>query len=245
MRRSYFRGMTLADVIVSAALLAIAVALILPVLRCSGSAAQESDSPSDLAAVREAARRTACQNQLKQIGMACILYENEPGNGTFPSRSTDRFDPYSVALGDPQEALSLLYPGYVPDSKVFSCPSAPLPPDMLRKVFPTDAGRYRAGGFSHNTKTSYGYSQGHRQADAKVIVAADYGHPPAAKNSDNHDGSGQNVLDSNGHVEFRTTVENKIGIDAADGVTRLVDDNIYAPAPAGINGHRDLDSDCE
>lgn len=87
-RSSQLRGFTLVELLVVIAIIGILVALLLPAVQ----------------AAREAARRTQCRNNLKQISLACLLHESE--NKTFPYGGWGWF-----WMGDPDQGVGPQQPG--------------------------------------------------------------------------------------------------------------------------------------
>jgi prepilin-type N-terminal cleavage/methylation domain-containing protein/prepilin-type processing-associated H-X9-DG protein len=134
-----YRGFTLIELLVMVAIIAILAAILLPVF----------------ASAREAARKTACLSNMRQIGMAIEMYSNDHDQAYPQSKRTEAQPQIADASGgieDPDYgsvfAMILPYTGHGGTSsedqlfrqKLFACPSDPAPYDPL---CPT---RYNPGG---------------------------------------------------------------------------------------------------
>lgn len=216
-KRKSCRDFTLIELLIVVSIIIILISILLPGLRTA----------------RNAAKRTVCANNLKQIGLGYVMYANDYNGFGVPMNDDDYYggpNYYSCTYcdfikvnGTPCKLGYLFTGGYVKNGEIFFCPVAISKyPTMINSLTTmtnwiaagapsgTPAARIYITYLSRDAEDGYGTSIRLTGSVNKAIVSDIYPHNPAHVN-------GFNVLYMDGGVVYYRNVAKILARNTASG----------------------------
>jgi prepilin-type N-terminal cleavage/methylation domain-containing protein/prepilin-type processing-associated H-X9-DG protein len=123
--RHKIKGFTLIELLVVIAIIAVLLAIIMPAMR----------------KVKESAKQTICKSNLKNIGLAVLMYLDDSDRKLPNYRSGNGFLWYDAGgnllpLSDSTAYWGIIFKPYLKETKIFGCPSLRRVPSLIYDVDP-------------------------------------------------------------------------------------------------------------
>jgi prepilin-type N-terminal cleavage/methylation domain-containing protein/prepilin-type processing-associated H-X9-DG protein len=157
------KGFTLIELLVVIAIIAILMAILIPVMR----------------KIKESAREVICRSNLRNVGLAVLMYLDENDDTMPHSRQANRYEWYDAPgvfkkTNDVSAYWGIVYIAYIKETKIFGCPSLRRVPEL---IYPVDPSAIQEAAYALNHEYTKGRNAGEIRHHSQFIVTHDHIEP--------------------------------------------------------------------